>query len=93
MPSPTERRTVQFAGQVQGVGFRFTTRNVAQGYDVKGFVQNLPDGDVLLVAEGEPGELDRFLAALREQMSGYIRQEQTDRSAPTGEFTDFRIRH
>jgi acylphosphatase len=93
MPSSTERRTVQFAGQVQGVGFRFTTRNVAQGYDVKGFVQNLPDGDVLLVAEGDPGEVDRFLADLREKMSGYIRQEKTDRSAPTGEFTDFRIRH
>jgi acylphosphatase len=88
-----ERRTIQFAGQVQGVGFRYTTANIAQGYAVQGFVQNLPDGRVLLVAEGSRAELDQFLAALRERMGAHIRQELTDVSAVNGEFTDFRIRH
>jgi acylphosphatase len=64
-----EQRQVHFRGHVQGVGFRYTTREIAEGFDVVGYVQNLPDGRVLLVAEGEADELDAFLAAVQEQMT------------------------
>ena len=93
MADQRERRTIHFAGHVQGVGFRYTTANIAQGFDVQGFVQNLPDGRVLLVAEATKAELERFLTGVRDRLGAHIRQELTDVSAVNGEFTDFRIRH
>lgn len=87
-----QRRSVHFSGQVQGVGFRYTTTTIAQGYAVQGFVQNLTDGRVLLVVEGLPPEVDRFLAAVRERLGQYIRQEKTDITAASGEFTQFSTR-
>ena len=47
-----QRREVYFSGRVQGVGFRYTVRMVASRFAVTGFVKNLPDGRVQLVAEG-----------------------------------------
>lgn len=80
------RLTAHFSGRVQGVGFRYSTVDVARRFDVAGYVQNLPDGRVLLVAEGQPEELDAFLEALQRRMAGYIRETQTDRGAASGEF-------
>lgn len=62
-----------YTGRVQGVGFRCQTLHIARGYDVSGFVRNLPDGRVELEAEGDPGELAAFAGALRTHMDGYIR--------------------
>ncbi len=88
-----QRKTVHFSGQVQGVGFRYTTASIAQGHAVQGFVQNLPDGRVLLIVEGLPQALDGFVAEIRQRLGQYIRQEMTDVSAASGEFTQFSIRH
>jgi acylphosphatase len=68
-----ERRRVYFTGRVQGVGFRATCRWLARGLDIVGYVRNLPDGRVELVAEGDPGEIDRFLDAIRQEAGGFIR--------------------
>ena len=84
---------MHFAGQVQGVGFRFTAVSVAQRYRVTGNVQNLADGRVVILAEGEETELDRYLADLRETMREYIRDVQSELGAPTGEFRGFRVSH
>jgi acylphosphatase len=68
-------KTVQvfYEGRVQGVGFRYTARRVAAGFDVAGFVRNLPDGRVELVASGDDEEVDGFLAAVREsELAGHI---------------------
>ena len=46
-------RRVFFEGRVQGVGFRYSVRQLAKGYDVAGWVRNLPDGRVEL--EASPG--------------------------------------
>lgn len=80
------RYTVYFSGHVQGVGFRYTARRVAGAYRVSGFVENLDDGRVLLVAEGEEAELDRFLADLNDQMGRFIKERKIARSEATGEF-------
>lgn len=88
-----QRRTVCFSGRVQGVGFRYTARSVALRFDVTGYVRNLPDGSVELVAEGRPEMLDGFLRLLRNEMSGYIRDERCDTQPATGEFSAFEIRH
>jgi acylphosphatase len=52
MSAALERRTVFYSGLVQGVGFRYTTQRIAQQHAFAGFVRNLPDGRVQLVAEG-----------------------------------------
>ena len=44
---------VFYEGHVQGVGFRFTVRHIAKGFDVTGWVRNLPDGRVELQATGD----------------------------------------
>lgn len=70
-------KTVQvfYEGRVQGVGFRYTARRLAAGYDVAGYVRNLADGRVELVASGDVGEVDAFLSALREsELAGHIDQ-------------------
>lgn len=87
-----QRRRVHFSGRVQGVGFRYTAVAIARGHTVAGYVQNLSDGRVVVVAEGEPAELDRFLAELDGSMRSYIRGSQTETGPATGEFTSFEVR-
>jgi acylphosphatase len=88
-----QRRTVVYAGRVQGVGFRYSAQTIAHRYTVSGYVRNQPDGRVELVAEGEPHELDAFLGEVRERFFGHIRDERSDVQPATGEFTGFDIRH
>lgn len=90
---PLQRRQATYSGHVQGVGFRYTTQSIARGYDVVGYVRNLPDGRVELVAEGTATELDAFLAEIAEQMSGNIRSVDCDQRPALGEFADFSIRY
>ena len=68
-------KTVQvfYEGRVQGVGFRYSARRVAAGFDLAGYVRNLPDGRVELVASGDEEEVDGFLQAVREsELAGHI---------------------
>jgi len=85
-------KRVHYRGTVQGVGFRYTTWNIAQGYVVAGYVKNLPSGAVEVVAEGDAGEVERFLRGVAEQMAGYI-QDQTVDDIPTAGLESFEIRH
>ena len=73
--------TVFFSGHVQGVGFRYAALQVAKEFEVAGRVANLPDGRVMLEAEGGPQEVGAFVTAIEERMHGYIRK--TERSART----------
>jgi acylphosphatase len=88
-----ERREVFYSGRVQGVGFRYTTLSIARRFAATGFVENLPDGRVHLVAEGEPSELDRFLAAVEAELGRHITDRQLKRSPCRDEFSTFGIRH
>lgn len=89
-----KRAHVFFTGRVQGVGFRYSTRQVAQGYEVTGFVRNLDDGRVELIAEAEEDEARAFLAGLHEsQLGSHIRSETVDWQPATGEYKGFQIRH
>ncbi|MCA9161633.1 MAG: acylphosphatase [Pirellulaceae bacterium] len=92
MKADRQRRESLYRGHVQGVGFRFTTREIAARFDVTGFVENLPDGRVRLVAEGASGELDRFLEAVSQRMGDHIHESVTDTRPATGEFSGFGIR-
>ena len=67
---------VFYEGRVQGVGFRWTARNLAKEFDVTGTVRNLPDGRVELVATGEPAEVTTFLDAMRDSsLAGHVSSE------------------
>jgi acylphosphatase len=84
--------TVFFTGHVQGVGFRYQVRQVAQGFEVTGFVQNLSDGRVLLEAEGPADEVREFLAAVQERMEGFIRKTEQTAASRAPQFSGFAIR-
>jgi len=86
------RQTVYYSGQVQGVGFRYTACRTAEGLAVSGFVRNLADGRVELIAEGEEGEVERYLDRLAGTMRGAIRDVQSQQSSGTGEFRGFDVR-
>jgi acylphosphatase len=85
------RREVHYSGQVQGVGFRNTVRTIADRHGVTGYVVNLPDGRVKLVAEGTPKQLTEFLANVSNLMEQYIRDTYIENLPPTGEFFRFDI--
>lgn len=85
------RKEVVFTGRVQGVGFRYTTRSLARNYAVTGFVRNVPDGTVELVAEGLPREVDAFILALKDRMGGYIREAREEDAPPSGAYDGFEI--
>ena len=81
-----------FAGRVQGVGFRFTVCRIAERFSVTGFVRNLSNGEVELVAEGAEPELVEFFYEIRNsQLKHYIVQDQVTWKAATGEFNQFGI--
>src|SRR5213075_637503 len=50
-----------FSGRVQGVGFRYTVRSIAKHHPIVGYVRNLPDGTVELVARGASDAIDKLL--------------------------------
>ncbi|MBV8587169.1 MAG: acylphosphatase [Verrucomicrobia bacterium] len=75
----TTAKRVLYEGRVQGVGFRFRVKEIAQGFDVVGTVQNLADGRVQLMAQGEPDELEAFLdEILQSSLKSHI-QRHVDR--------------
>jgi|ERR1043166_1111868 acylphosphatase len=87
-----ERLQIYYSGHVQGVGFRFTTKSVAQGFAVTGVVRNLADGRVELVIEGERAELEGFRRAIQDsEVGGFIRQEETTWSPAKNEYRGFEI--
>jgi acylphosphatase len=84
--------TIFYSGRVQGVGFRYTTRDVALGFEVTGTVRNLPDGRVELVAEGTREELETFRRAVQDSgVGGCIRNEEIRWTAATGMLRGFEI--
>ena len=81
-----------YSGDVQGVGFRYTVRTVASGFDVTGTVRNLPDGGVELVAEGAKDELAAFRQAIRESgLEHFIRNEDVRWAEAKNGFRGFEI--
>ena len=86
------RLRIFYSGRVQGVGFRYTAKTVAAGFEVTGGVRNLPDGRVELVAEGERAELEAFREAIRGAgLAGFIRDEAVSWSDAQNEFRGFEI--
>jgi len=86
------RVAVIYSGRVQGVGFRYTVKQVAAGYEVTGTVRNLADGRVELVAEGARDEVEAFRQGIRDAgLDKFIRQEEAQWAEARSEFRSFEI--
>jgi acylphosphatase len=85
-------RAICYTGSVQGVGFRFTARGLAQRFAVTGYVRNLSDGRVELMVAGDEEEVEGYLAAVRESMGDYIAAEETSWVDAPERFVTFDIR-
>lgn len=86
-------RHIIFKGHVQGVGFRYTTYRIARGYDVTGFVRNLPDGTVEMLAQGPADEVDRCIREVQDSFSGYIRDARIEQIPCNPRYSNFGIVH
>jgi acylphosphatase len=69
---------VFYEGSVQGVGFRWSVRHVAKGFDVTGWVRNLPDGRVELQVTGEENEVRAFVDRLAQSELHSLIHKQTE---------------
>jgi acylphosphatase len=90
--SDLQQREAYYSGTVQGVGFRYTVRTLARNYAVSGFVRNMPDGSVHLVAEGTEEEIDGFFQSIQAELGRYIAQTQETIHPAGGKFRGFEIR-
>jgi acylphosphatase len=77
---------------VQGVGFRFTVERIASRLKLTGWVRNMPDGGVELIAEGDADSLRVLLENIKENMSGYITRDVVHWQEYKGEYRDFDIK-
>ncbi len=85
---------VFYEGHVQGVGFRWSVRNIAKGFDVTGSVRNLRDGRVELLAAGDEEEVRAFLdAILQSELRAHIKKHNESPLPNPPAFRGFEIRH
>lgn len=85
---------VFYEGNVQGVGFRYSVRQIAKGFDVTGSVRNLRDGRVELLVTGEEGEVRAFLEAIgQSELRAHIKKHSEAPLAHPPAFRGFEIRH
>lgn len=83
---------VLYSGHVQGVGFRYTAKSAARGFDVAGTVRNLTDGRVELIVEGARAELEEFRRAIRDAgLEHFIHDEVVTWSEAQGGLRGFEI--
>ena len=84
----------QIEGQVQGVGYRFFAMRMAERLNLKGYVRNLPDGNVEVLAEGKEERLMEFLEDLRRGPSySDVREVRVTWKEPEGRFNSFIVRY
>lgn len=89
--APLVRRRYRFSGGVQGVGFRYTAKLLAEELNLVGWVRNQNDGTVLLEIEGGAGRVDEFLRVVQEAPRFHIRGIDTEDLPLSGTETDFQV--
>ena len=88
-----KRLHLYYSGKVQGVGFRFTAGEIARELGVSGWVRNLSDGRVEIVAEAGEDTLKEFSDKIGGHFSRYIREVDAQWQSPSSEFKGFSIEH
>jgi len=88
------RVEVYVSGLVQGVGFRYFTRKMAKEIGVSGYVMNLKDGRVFIVAEGDDEQIEKFLSTVKQGPSfAIVKNTEVFQKEATNEFSEFTIRY
>lgn len=82
-----------YKGNVQGVGFRFAAAELAMEYSVKGYVENLQNGDVKVAAEGDEDAVNNFINELSSQMSRFILSSVINPQPYSGIYSSFKIKY
>ena len=75
-------REIIITGSVQGVGFRWTAKRIADSFGLDGWVRNNSDGSVSLAIEGDEADLDAFMERLDQTMGAYIARIESRDSKP-----------
>lgn len=85
---------LKISGRVQGVGFRFFVQQKARELGIKGWVKNMGDGSVLVMAQGEKTDMETFIDYLSRGPAlarvDNIEKSKTDFSS---EFSDFGVKY
>jgi acylphosphatase len=90
---PVTAKRAFFEGRVQGVGFRFSVKEIAQGFDVSGWVANLPDGRVQVEVQGGTQEVEQFFEAiLQSYLRSHIHRHSIQDIDPSESLRGFSIR-
>ena len=84
-------KRIIFIGRVQGVGFRFTARRAASRRQLTGFVRNLWDDTVEMLAQGRSEDIDDCIQDLKEYFAGYIRETRIEEIPLDPKYSDFQI--
>ena len=91
-PQPSVRARIFVKGLVQGVAFRAFTADVAKHLSLKGGVQNLDDGRVLVEVEGEKKNIESLLESLRVgPPHAHVEGLEVEWGDPLGQWSDFQI--
>lgn len=92
MLTSKKRIHIFYSGRVQGVGFRFTAENLANNLKITGWVKNLSDARVEILAEGEESALRDYIFKIKNYFDKYIDDVEENWLVATGEFPDFSIK-
>ena len=80
-----------FSGSVQGVGFRFTAHRMAGRHQLTGYVRNLPDGTVEMLAQGPAEDIDDCIRDIQNCLTSHVREVKTVEVPPNPTYKDFKI--
>jgi len=84
-------RHVLFKGSVQGVGFRFTALNIANRYDLKGYVRNKAGGEVEFVAQGPPDDVEACIQDVKKSFKNSITDVKVEEIPLSKKYETFKI--
>jgi acylphosphatase len=87
---PTKQ--VIFKGEVQGVGFRYTTNRLAKRYNITGWVRNLADGNVELIMQGDLDDMRALQTELHNSSDRILIKESLERRVHLPKVPDFSVR-
>ncbi|HET6204047.1 MAG TPA: acylphosphatase [Planctomycetota bacterium] len=82
---------VVYRGRVQGVGFRWTARSLADRHGIMGSVRNEPDGSVSIRAQGPPDAVDGFLKSIESAFDRHITSRKTYKMGELASYSSFEI--